>query len=283
MKELKEEPLLIEATWKDYFENPDEGLGTTYERFVLHGFFERMRKEYSIRSVLEAPSFGMTGISGINSLWWATQGIPVTVMDHNPGRLMCIEKVWKELHLQGRWVFSEDYDSVPFEKETFDLSWNFSALSPIQDIDGFLGEFTRVTRKVIFICIPNKNGLSPLVRLALRKNTLHESTEKHIQTESLIASMGKLKWQTREQGYLDVPPWPDIAMKKEDFLKALRLKRLAKAFEKRNGEGISILDYFSGKRTDLDKKVLKYSFLENSPKIFKRFWAHHQYFIFVPK
>jgi hypothetical protein len=283
MKELKEEPLMIEATWKDYFENPDEGLGTTYERFVLHGFFERMRKEYSIRSVLEAPSFGMTGISGINSLWWAAQGIPVTVMDHNPERLLCIERVWKKLNLQGKCVFLEDYASLPFENGTFDFSWNFSALSPIQDIDGFLDELTRVTRKVVFICIPNKNGLNPLVRLALRKNTHHESTTEHIQPERLIASMEKLKWQTRERGYLDVPPWPDIAMKKEDFLKALGLKRLAKAFERRNGEGISILDYFSGKRKGLDKEMVKYSFLEKSPGICKRFWAHHQYFTFVPK
>ncbi len=57
--------------WKYYFETLHEGLGTTYERFVLHGYFNRIQDQYGVKTVLEAPVFGMTGISGINSVWWA--------------------------------------------------------------------------------------------------------------------------------------------------------------------------------------------------------------------
>ena len=32
--------LSILDTWPTYFENMDEGLGTTYERFILHRYFE---------------------------------------------------------------------------------------------------------------------------------------------------------------------------------------------------------------------------------------------------
>jgi hypothetical protein len=56
----------IDNNWKQYFEDFDEGLGTTYERFILHRYFEKIQSTCSIESVLEVPSFGMTGISGIN-------------------------------------------------------------------------------------------------------------------------------------------------------------------------------------------------------------------------
>ena len=63
--------LLINSIWKKYFNNRNEGLGTTYERFILHRYFESIKNRYSIQSVIEVPSFGMTGISDINSMWWA--------------------------------------------------------------------------------------------------------------------------------------------------------------------------------------------------------------------
>jgi len=272
--------LSIDLTWQHYFEDHHEGVGTTYERFILHQYFEKIKGKYSVQNILEAPSFGMTGISGINSMWWAAQGVPVTLMDDNEKRLELIAHVWKDIRLGVEMVFGKDFDSLPFSNNYFDLSWNFAALRFVPDLNRFLEELTRVTRKVIFICVPNMWGIAHVVtRFALGKKG--ETTP--IRPESLVAIMDRLKWQTKERGYLDVPPWPDIAMKKEEFLKAIGLKRLAEAFERGNGEGVSILDYFSGKHGGLDKDILKYSFLENSPTIFKRFWAHHHYLIFTPK
>ena len=83
----------ITENWRRYFDEQDEGLGTTYERFILHRYFEKLRQEYVIQSVLETPSFGMTGVSGINSLWWASQRIDVTVIDNVEERLRLVEKV----------------------------------------------------------------------------------------------------------------------------------------------------------------------------------------------
>jgi hypothetical protein len=94
--------------------------------------------------------------------------------------------------------------------------------------------------------------------------------------------MAKFGWHLREQGYFDIPPWPDIAMKKEDFLDKVGLKRLAQRLNEKQENTISILDYFSGKNKSMDKQILRYAFLENGPRFLQIFWAHHQYFIFTP-
>ncbi len=88
--------ITITNCWEDYFRKHDEGLGTTYERFILHNYFSRLKDRYDIHSVLEAPSFGMTGVSGINSLWWASQGAKVTIVDQSSPRLESIARVWRE-------------------------------------------------------------------------------------------------------------------------------------------------------------------------------------------
>ncbi len=61
----------IDVSWPDYFRTRHEGLGTVYERFMLQRIFEQLHRSIGVRSLVEVPSFGMTGISGINSLWWA--------------------------------------------------------------------------------------------------------------------------------------------------------------------------------------------------------------------
>ena len=88
--------LPINSIWKRYFTNHNEGLGTTYERFVLQQYFERIRNKFSIKRVLEAPCFGMTGISGINSMWWAIEGCSVTIADHGRERIDLIKKVCRK-------------------------------------------------------------------------------------------------------------------------------------------------------------------------------------------
>ncbi len=109
----------LSLRWRSYFDDFNEGLGTNYERFILHGHFEKIKRRYSVQSVLEAPSFGMTGISGINSMWWAMQGVPVTVMDDNQERLDLITRVWKDVSLKVELVFRKDFNSLPFADGRF--------------------------------------------------------------------------------------------------------------------------------------------------------------------
>jgi len=146
--------LLINSIWKKYFNNRNEGLGTTYERFILHRYFESIKNRYSIQSVIEVPSFGMTGISGINSMWWALKDTWITVVDHSLERIDLINDVWREFFLNADFIYnSNDYKRLPFDDNSFDMGWNFAALWFVPNLDTFLRELTWVTRKVIFICV----------------------------------------------------------------------------------------------------------------------------------
>jgi len=270
--------------WKHYFETRHEGVGTTYERFILHEYFRSIRDRYDVKTVLEAPVFGMTGISGINSVWWAIQGAEVTLVDHSRERLGRIKRVWQELSLDARLVYvPRPYASLPFQDGEFDMSWNFAALPPDLKSDNLLRELSRIARKVIFICLPNRlNLFRPFCKRLQKANGF--SKRSGINSKIIIDIMKSQGWQLGEAGYLDVPPWPDIAMSKEELLRNIGLKQCAKRLEREIADKgrISVLDYFGGMDKEMASRMRRYAFLEKSPKWIKTLWAHHSYQIFTP-
>ncbi len=273
----------IIETWPEYFMNPDEGLGTVYERMLLHRFFVRLREHYDIRSVLEAPSFGMTGVSGVNSLWWAQHGIRPVVVDNNIDRLQKTRQIWEQLKLEAQFIFTKDFIPLPFDDQSFDFSFNFAALWFVPELQRFLAELNRVTKKIIFISVPNRFGVGYQLRLhwpGMQKPDLHF---KHIKSKNFVPYLQKLGWQLAEKGYFDVPPWPDFPLKKEILFDRLKLGFLLKLLKGKQNKPIqrtSIVDYFSGVRPNLDREVLKFGFLEKAPWPIRPLWAHHQYYIF---
>ena len=74
-------------TWRKYLTDYNEGLGLVYERFVLNDFLDNLRKRYNLQSVLEAPLYGMAGVSGINDVIFAQNGANVTLVDDNAERI----------------------------------------------------------------------------------------------------------------------------------------------------------------------------------------------------
>ena len=84
-------------TWRRYLTDYNEGLGLVYERFVLNDFLDALRRRYAIASVLEAPLYGMAGVSGINSAILAQQGAQVTLIDDTPERLDGVRRIWRKI------------------------------------------------------------------------------------------------------------------------------------------------------------------------------------------
>lgn len=270
--------------WKHYFDTRHEGLGTTYERFVLNTYFSRLRNQYGVDTVLEAPLFGMTGISGINSMWWARHGAKVTLVDHNRERLILIKRIWADLSLKLHVDVNQGtYASLPFQDEEFDLSWNFAAVHTLPNAGDLLRELARVTRKVIWIAIPNPLNLFKLVCGSMKDP---KSSAKQAELSLMIVAdaMTKAGWRLRESGYFDVPPWPDIAMSREECLRKIGLTQIAGRLEKGiNRENrICILDYYSGRNPKMKQEMCRYGRWENSPRWVKKVWAHHRYFLFAP-
>lgn len=272
----------IDNNWKRYFDDLDEGIGTTYERFILNRHFEKITEMFPITNILEVPSFGMTGISGINSLWWAKRGCGVTVVDDDRERIEKMQKIWRRIGLEAHFVLSEHgRPHLPFRDNSFDMSWNFASMQTVFDIRGFISDLTRITRKCILVCIQNERNLGRRVFGRILNIEKKERVDMGMDV-LCISAMQEKGWIVHESGYFDVPPWPDIAMKKEDILRKIRFCKLASFLERQAGNHISILEYFNGKDINMEKRIMRWSFLEDIPRPLKKRWAHHKYFVFVP-
>jgi hypothetical protein len=136
-----------------------------------------------------------------------------------------------------------------------------------------------VTKTALFLCVPNQQNIF----WALRPHDAGEFELDNIRTNWIISSLAAHNCRLVETGFFDVPPFPDIAMKKEDLLRRMGLHRLARWMEAKKGEAICILDYFTGRSPAMERNVMRYNLLERSPAWFKRLWAHHRFLLFETK
>jgi len=274
----------ILKSWPNYFlKDRNEGLGSSYERAVLNVKLDEIRRSYNINSALEVPAFGFTGLSGINSMWLAKNSVSVHLIDNDQKRLQLIEGVWNEVNLPADFCYQTKFEQLPFPDKALDFAWNFSAMWFLEDMETFLKELTRVVSKVIMICVPNRSGCGYLIQKYISSADLRKRLrEEFIIPQNIVKSLTALGWKMVERNYIDCPPWPDIGMAKEDFLKKFGLGCLSPK-DKSEVPFYSIMDFYTNKDRDFTKKMLKYVWFENkAPKFLKYFWAHHQFLIFTP-
>ena len=274
----------IIKNWKKYFQNPEEGLGSSYERVVINIFLMKLVKHFSIKSVLETPSFGFTGVSGINSMDFAKNGCNVTILDNDKDRVSLIKKVWEDTNLSAEIRFVPDFQKLNFDDNNFDFSWNFSAMWFVKDLPEFLSELTRVTKKVIAIFVPNTNGLGYRFQKYSSDDEFDTIiNEENINPERIKAVMSLNGWKLFNEDFIDCPPWPDIGMPKEKFASMFGIKLPEKKGSKEK-KPLTILDYFRGEDPDFYSKMLRYSFVEKyALNIFKSVWSHHRWMLFLPE
>ncbi len=273
-------------TWRKYLTDYNEGLGLVYERFVLNDFLDNLRRQHNLQSVLEAPLYGMAGVSGINDVIFAQQGVPVTLVDDNTERLAGVRRIWEaDLRLPVNLVYTppERWDALPFADRSFDLTWCWAALWYIQDPAGLLRELVRTSRKLVFVAMPNNIQVGYWMRkLVIDREffaTHDESWTNIRRIRQLLEANGV---QIIDQGVLDVPPWPDTVMPANEVLKRLgiRSQQLEQQF---TGEGWrwSTMAYYLGQEPDLRERVIKYAWLDHAPLPWqvKAIWAHHRYLL----
>jgi len=277
--------LPILQNWKTYFINPDEGLGSSYERIILNRLLIAIVEKYGIKSVLEVPVFGFTGITGLNSVELMRKGCRVTLAEHDSERAGMIKQVHDDMGLDSEVISVQSYESLPFENHSFDLSWNFSAMWFVSDVHLFLKELLRVTGKVIMICVPNQSGLGYKWQEA--NSYIPEGISFHpdfINPATIIDIMAKQDWELVQEDYIDCPPWPDIGMSKEKFIGKLLGTDKNNKLKATKKSPVSIVNYYCGKDDDFPVRMLRYSYLENyAPKMFKKFWSHHRWMLFIRK
>ncbi|HJX37236.1 MAG TPA: class I SAM-dependent methyltransferase [Anaerolineae bacterium] len=272
-----------EPRWKKYLTDYNEGLGLVYERLVLNDYLDRLLDGYEVVRVLEAPLFGMAGVSGINSVHLAQRGCEVTLVDVDAERLEGVQRIWRELNLPCRFVPHENLAELPFEDDSFDLVWQWAGLWYLPDARGLLAELVRVSRQLVFVAMPNRLQVGYWLRKLFVDREFFDSVDERWANMGLIKrSLTEQGLTLVEEGVLDVPPWPDTVMPAAELLGRLgiRSRRLNDRFSGDDWQW-STMDYYLGKRPDLRSTVDGYAFLERLrlPWQLKAVWAHHRYLL----
>ena len=282
-----------EPTWKQYLSDYNEGLGLVYERFVLNDFLQALCQEHGIQSVLEAPLFGMAGVSGINSVTLAQAGVDVTLVDDHHERLTGVQRIWDELNLPARFVHHADWGQLPFPDDSFDLAWNWAALWHLSDRspegaqrpEALLREMARVSRRVVFVAMPNRAQVGYLLRkYVLEREFVNDVDERWADIGRVRRVLEGAGLRIVDQGVLDVPPWPDTVMPASEVLKRLgiRSERLEGQFSGDSWQW-STMAFYLGQQPDLYDRVMRYAWLDRAPIPWriKAVWAHHRYVLGV--
>lgn len=274
---------MTEPTWKRYLTDYNEGLGLVYERFVLNDFLLNVKGRYGFASAIEAPLFGMAGVSGINSVALARIKTPVTLVDDDAERLAGVQRIWGELGLLARFSLVSDWSNLPFPDNKFEFAWNWAAIWRLAEPAALLSELVRISNKLVFVAVPNPVQVGYQVRKHLvEPEFVQEVNERWTDIRMIRRTLEGLGVTILEQGVLDTPPWPDTVMPAAQLLRkvGIRSKKLEGRF---TGEGWrwSTMDYYLGKDYDLYKRVMKYAWLERwrLPWQIKQIWSHHRWLL----
>ncbi len=275
--------LRADTRWQKYLTDYNEGLGLVYERLVLNDYLDHIVSRSGIHTVLEAPIFGMAGVSGINSVRLAQRGCAVTLVDENPDRLAGVERIWGELDLRATLICHSDFAHLPFPDHSFDLTWEWAGLWYLPDAEGLLKELARVSRKVVFVAMPNRIQVGYFMRkYLLEREFVHYVDESWANIDRIRRVLTAANVEIVEQGVLDVPPWPDTVMPAAQVLQRLGIKS-KKLDAQFTGAGWnwSTMDYYLGRRPELKAQIDRYTFLEHAPIPWqiKAIWAHHRYLL----
>lgn len=275
-----------QPVWRRYLTDYNEGLGLVYERFILNDFLGRLVDHYGITSVLEAPLYGMAGVSGINSVALAQRGIPVTLVDDTPERVQGVQRIWAEdlkLPVSLATVSPQAWGSLPFADRTFDLAWHWAGLWYISWPERLLAELTRVSRKLIFVAMPNRLQVGYWMRkLVIDRPFFLTHDESWTEMQRIRRVLEAQGVEIVEEGVLDVPPWPDTVMPANEVLKRLGI-RSATLDAQFTGDGWqwNTMNYYMGREPDLYDRVIRYAWLDQAPLPWqvKAIWAHHRYLV----
>ena len=274
--------------WRGYVEDPDEGLGTVYERFALRDVLETAVQRTSSRSVLHAPLFGMMGFPGLDAVFLAQQGTRVGLLDFSPERLEAVVAQWKELGLtpETHLIDSPDPNRWPSELGVdYDLVFSFAALWWFDDPWAVLAAQTRWARKGVLSCVPNMN-----VFLRMRAKLWHQGLFDRLNAEALdrqaqVEAAGRLGLSPVDTGLFDIPPFPDTSVPLAKVVRAVLGKKDQSGGEA-PAEGAwswSIVPYLKGDQPDLEQRIAKLAAWERYlPKPVAPGLAHHRYTLFIP-
>ncbi|MDQ4133741.1 MAG: hypothetical protein M3179_11175, partial [Actinomycetota bacterium] len=273
--------------WRGYFDDPDEGLGTVYERFALADVLEAAVARTGATSLLHAPMFGMMGIPGLDAIFQAERGMRVGLLDFDAERLAAVRSQWVELGFEPEThlVSQPDPSTWPDRLSAeYDLVFSFAALWWFDDPWAVLAAQARWAGKGVLSCVPNKN-----VFMRMRARLWHKDLFQRLNEEALDAGVqlraaAELGLRPVDTGLFDIPPFPDTSVPLAKVLRAV-LGKQPDAPAGELGDGAwkwSILPYLKGDQADLKARMDRLGALERHlPAAIAPTWAHHRYTLFL--
>ncbi|MFH1825344.1 MAG: hypothetical protein ABH873_09030 [Candidatus Firestonebacteria bacterium] len=240
------EKKIIEVTW-------NEGIGSVYERIMLHRFFKSINDEYKFEEVME---FGCPITKGYDNVAFMPLS-KVTLTDDN------LEKI-KE-----KWKFNDNPEFVGKENlKQYDLVWNFASLQ--LDPSG-LKDMLKYSKKYLLAFVPNVLNCGSPFHFGYHLITRQECRHAERGSLSLRTKRGIMKLFRKNNikilkcGYIDMPPIPDIGFSRRELKQWLGIKV-------EQGVNQEKVDYgIVEKLGSLEKK--------NFPEFIKAVISHHIYIL----
>ena len=258
-----------------------------YERFMLNRLFDGLLARHPIRTVLEVPLYGMTGLTGINSVRFAERGCDLALVDSRKESIEEARRLLDTLPHGGRCttVHQANLSRLPFADRGFDLVWNFAALWHVKNAEGLLSEMARVSSHLVLVVVANT--AQPAYRL--RKHLVDKGffatvDERWTDIGRVNGCLSALGMHRVAQGVVDVPPWPDTCMPIGKIMEKIGLRREGRG-RRRDSKRLwrwDIMEHYLGRDRTLKRAIGRLAFLEELPIPWwmKTVWAHHRYSVF---
>ncbi len=271
----------------------DTGLGTTYERLAVAMMLERFAERHKVRSVLEGPTDGITGIRGLNSIPLAQAGASVELLLGDPDEVALAETIWDNLDLADRVSIRHAPEAtLGVAPRSFDLVWNFNAIPQAPEPERLIEEMCSASKRFVMIFVSNTLnygfGIHRLHHVAAREPWSHGDIAA-MNTRMIVDHLGKQGFRVIERTLVDTPWWPDIDSPIEEvaatflpFLK--RFVSASKRLEHYTWKADSLPYFQQDTRTQLLREIGKHFAIEHARFFPLRIlFAHHRGIIALRK
>jgi len=276
--------------WRSYFDDPDEGLGTVYERFALDRVLGSAVDRTGAHSVLHAPLFGMMGIPGLDAVFQARAGTRVGLLDYDAERLEAVRSLWVELGLNPETHLVPGPDPAAWPSELsadYDLVFSFAALWWFDDPWGVLAASARWARRGVLACVPNRNVFMRMRARLWHRDLFQHLSEEAIDRTAMHRAARQMGLVPVDEGLFDIPPFPDTSVPLAKVLRGLLKRQPGQRADGAPPEGVwrwSILPHLKGEDATLAERVDRLGVLERHlPAPVAPHLAHHRYTLFVPE
>ncbi|MGI8809441.1 MAG: NAD-dependent epimerase/dehydratase family protein [Acidimicrobiales bacterium] len=264
--------------WRNYVEDPDEGLGTVYERFALRDVLASAIEKTGATSVLHAPAFGMMGFPGLDAVFCARAGLRVGLLDYDAERLEAVRSQWADLGLEPELHLVDGPDPATWPErlpQSYDLAFSFAALWWFDDPWAVLAAQARWAGKGVLCCVPNKNVFMQMRARLWHKELFRTELNEHaLDSGAATAAAVALGLQPAGTGLFDIPPFPDTSV---PIAKILRRGQAS------DGKAWvwSILPYLKGDDVTMEDRITRLASWERFvPRQVAPALAHHRWHLF---